>query len=145
MATGASGETIQECHGHDNAVAAPYVLTVDNATAQDGDWLTRIRGVHPWTGKRVAYFGDSITDPRNKGSRRKYWGFLQEWLGITPWVYAVSGRQWDDIHRQADKLYTEHGDSADAILIFMGTNDYNNGVPLGEWYEVKKEQVMYGH
>ena len=145
MATGASGETIQECHGHDNAVAAPYVLTVDNATAQDGDWLTRIRGVHPWTGKRVAYFGDSITDPRNKGSRRKYWGFLQEWLGITPWVYAVSGRQWDDIPRQADKLYTEHGDSADAILIFMGTNDYNNGVPLGEWYEVKKEQVMYGH
>ena len=21
---------------------------------------------HPWQGKRVAYFGDSITDPRNK-------------------------------------------------------------------------------
>ena len=23
--------------------------------------------VHPWQGKRVAYFGDSITDPRNSG------------------------------------------------------------------------------
>lgn len=23
---------------------------------------------HPWKGKRVAYFGDSITDPRNNGS-----------------------------------------------------------------------------
>ena len=27
----------------------------------------------------------------------------------------------------------------------MGTNDYNNGVPIGEWYEVKDEEVMYGH
>ena len=60
--------------------------------------------VHPWMQKRVAYFGDSITDPRNSGSKVKYWNFLQEWLGITPYVYAVSGRQWNDIPRQADKL-----------------------------------------
>lgn len=100
---------------------------------------------HPWSQKRVAYFGDSITDPRNSGSKLKYWHFLEDWLGITPYVYAVSGRQWDDIPRQADKLQAEHGDSVDAIVIFIGTNDYNNGVPMGEWYEVKKEQVVYGH
>ncbi len=100
---------------------------------------------HPWMQKRVAYFGDSITDPRNNGSKLKYWNFLQEWLGITPYVYAVSGRQWNDIPRQADLLQKEHGDSVDAILIFIGTNDYNNGVPIGEWYDVKQEQVMYGH
>jgi lysophospholipase L1-like esterase len=100
---------------------------------------------HPWQGKRVAYFGDSITDPRNSGSKKKYWNFLQEWLGITPYVYAVSGRQWNDITRQADKLKEEHGDSVDAILIFIGTNDYNNGVPIGQWYDEKEEQVMYGH
>ena len=101
--------------------------------------------VHPWMQKRVAYFGDSITDPRNSGSKKKYWNFLQEWLGITPNVYAVSGRQWNDITRQADKLKEEHGDSVDAILIFIGTNDYNNGVPIGQWYDEKEEQVMYGH
>ena len=39
---------------------------------------------HPWKGKKVAYFGDSITDPRTKASNTKYWGFLQEWLQITP-------------------------------------------------------------
>ena len=100
---------------------------------------------HPWQGKRVAYFGDSITDPRNSGSKKKYWNFLQDWLGITPYVYAVSGRQWDDIPRQADLLQAEHGDSVDAILIFIGTNDYNNGIPIGEWYEERDEQVMYGH
>jgi len=26
---------------------------------------------HPWQGKRVAYLGDSITDPRNNGSKKK--------------------------------------------------------------------------
>jgi len=52
---------------------------------------------HPWKGKKVAYFGDSITDPNIKASKVKYWGFLQDWLGITPYVYGVSGRQWNDI------------------------------------------------
>ena len=100
---------------------------------------------HPWQGKKVAYFGDSITDPRNKASKKKYWTCLQEWLGITPYVYAVSGRQWDDIPRQAGKCYAAHGASIDDIIIFIGTNDYNNGVKIGEWYDEKEEEVMYGH
>ena len=97
---------------------------------------------HPWQGRRVAYFGDSITDPRNKASKKKYWSFLQDWLGITPYVYAISGRQWNDIPRQADKLQAEHGDDFDAILIFIGTNDYNAGVPVGQWYTESDEQVV---
>ena len=39
-------------------------------------------GVHPWQGKRVAYFGDSITDPRNKAAKKKYWTFLQARLSL---------------------------------------------------------------
>lgn len=97
---------------------------------------------HPWSGKRVAYFGDSITDPKNNGSKKKYWNFLQDWLGITPYVYGVSGRQWNDIPRQADKLQAEHGDDFDAIIIFMGTNDFNNAVPIGEWSTEKPEKVL---
>lgn len=96
---------------------------------------------HPWKGKRVAYFGDSITDPRNNGSKKKYWGFLEDMLGITPYVYGVSGREWNDIPRQADKLKEEHGDDFDAILILMGTNDYNHGVPIGEWYTETLDSV----
>ena len=99
---------------------------------------------HQWKGKRVAYFGDSITDPRNSGSKKKYWGFLEDWLGITPYVYGVSGRMWNDVPRQAQKLQEEHGDSVDAILIFMGTNDYNTGIPIGEWFTERPEQVMAG-
>lgn len=100
---------------------------------------------HPWLGKKVAYLGDSITDPRNGASDEKYWSWLRQWLSITPYVYAVSGRQWNDIPRQADKLKTEHGDDFDAIIIFMGTNDYNNAVPIGKWYDEKLETVEYGH
>lgn len=100
---------------------------------------------HPWEGKRVAFLGDSITDPRNKAANQKYWYWLQEWLGITPYVYAVSGRQWDDVPRQAGLLKSEHGQDVDAILIFMGTNDYNNAVPIGEWYTEQMDNVEYGH
>lgn len=100
---------------------------------------------HPWAGRKVAYLGDSITDPRNTAASRKYWTWLQEWLGITPYVYAVSGRQWNDIPRQAGQLHAEHGEDFDAIIILMGTNDYNNAVPLGRWYDESAEDVVYGH
>lgn len=100
---------------------------------------------HPWQGKRVAYFGDSVTDPRNNGSKKKYWGFLQDWLQVTPYVYGVSGRQWNDIPRQTAKLKEEHGQEVDAIIVFCGTNDYNNGVPIGQWWDERVSQVEYGH
>jgi len=98
--------------------------------------------IHPWQGKKVAYFGDSITDPRNKGSQKKWWNWLQEWLGIEPYVYGVSGRQWNNIPYQADQLKKQHGDDFDAILIFIGTNDFNAGVPIGEWYVETEDSVL---
>ena len=98
---------------------------------------------HPWQGKRVGYIGDSITDPNCYGDKiKKYWDFLQEWLGITPYVYGISGRQWNDVPRQAEQLKKEHGGEVDAIIVFMGTNDFNAGVPIGEWFTETEEQVM---
>lgn len=97
---------------------------------------------HPWKGRKVAYLGDSITDPKNSGSKKKYWGFLEELLGITPYVYGKSGRQWDDIPRQTRQLQQEHGDDVDAIMIFMGTNDYNNAVPIGKWFDETEDSVV---
>lgn len=98
---------------------------------------------HPWQGKKVGYIGDSITDPNCRGNKiKKYWDFLQEWLGITPYVYGVSGRQWNDVPRQAERLKKEHGGEVDAIIVLMGTNDFNSGVPIGEWFTETEEQVM---
>ena len=99
-------------------------LSMSAQTNQDSSTLLGKDGgglfIHPWAGKRVAYLGDSITDPKVKAAKKKYWEWLEEWLGITPWVYAISGRQWNDIPRQAKQLHEEHGDSVDAILIFIG-------------------------
>jgi lysophospholipase L1-like esterase len=96
---------------------------------------------HPWAGAKVAYLGDSITDAGVLKEDTHYWGFLQQWLDIEPLVYGRSGHQWHQIAGQADKLMAEHGDDFDAIMIFVGTNDYNAGVPIGEWFTEEKVTV----
>ncbi|MDR0987878.1 MAG: SGNH/GDSL hydrolase family protein [Prevotellaceae bacterium] len=100
-----------------------------------------VAATHPWSGLKIGYLGDSITDPRNGGGKiTKYWQFLQEWLGITPYVYGISGRQWNDIPRQAERLKAEHPD-IDGILVFIGTNDFNAGIPIGHWFTQQEETV----
>lgn len=103
--------------------------------------LKELRKIHPWAGKRIAYLGDSITDPHNDGSKLKYWNFLEEWLGAVPYVYGVSGHRWNDIPGQAKRLQAEHGQDFDAIVVFVGTNDYNAGVPIGQWYTEERAVV----
>ncbi|NLZ73985.1 MAG: SGNH/GDSL hydrolase family protein [Bacteroidales bacterium] len=99
--------------------------------------------LHPWYGKRIAYIGDSLTDPKNYSDKiKKYWSFLEEWLNITPYVYGISGRQWNDVPRQTELLKKEQGNDIDAILVLMGTNDFNAGIPVGEWYIERKAEVM---
>jgi len=97
---------------------------------------------HPWKAKRVAFLGDSITDPKNKSAKKHYWHYLQEWFGITPFVFAVSGRQWNDIPKQATQLKEKCGDDIDGIIIFIGTNDYNAGIPIGEWFTTDSAEVL---
>ena len=72
---------------------------------------------HPWYGKKVGYIGDSITDPNCYGDNiKKYWDFLKEWLDITPYVYGVSGRQWNDVPRQPEQLKKEPDFTQTAIF-----------------------------
>ena len=89
-----------------------------------------------WRGVRVAYLGDSITDKRQveKGQNETYWSYLEGILGTISYVYGISGHQWSQIPGQTEKLIAEHGQDVDVIMIFVGTNDYNANVPLGEWF-----------
>jgi len=116
------------------------MLGCTGALAQD------VTFTHPWAGKRVALFGDSITDPglgRDAGFKM-YWAYLRDWLGLDIYNYAVSGREWNDIPRQLHALQEEHGNAVDAIIILMGTNDFNMGIPTGEWFTEKEEYVLAG-
>lgn len=122
------------------AVALLLCVTFNDADAS-GRKKKDFSVEHPWAGAKVAYLGDSITDPGVLKEDTHYWGFLQQWLDIEPLVYGRSGHQWHQIAGQADKLNAEHGDDFDAIMIFVGTNDYNAGVPIGEWFTEEKVTV----
>lgn len=95
-----------------------------------------------WKGKRVVFLGDSITDARHVGCTKNYWGFLEDYLGIIPCVYGINGHQMDQIPGQMDKAKAELGDGFDAIFIFCGTNDFNDSVPVGEWFSEKEDSVV---
>lgn len=101
--------------------------------------------IHPWAGKKVGFIGDSITDPNNKAASKKYWSILADRLRITPYVYAVSGKEWNDVPRQVNSLRDQHGNDVDAIIIFMGTNDYNSAIPIGRWYDETVEETEYAN
>lgn len=96
-----------------------------------------------WNGARVAFLGDSITDARQIGTTNDvYWHMLETILGIKPYVYGISGHRMNQIIGQGERLELEHGQDLDAIIVFIGTNDYNGSVPLGEWYSYSYEKTL---
>ena len=97
---------------------------------------------HPWAGKRIAYIGDSVSDPNLKREDMKhYWKLLEEWLGTQTINYSVSGFTLSNGLGSVDKLYKEHGQELDAIMVFLGTNDYNAGVPMGQFFLEEEVEV----
>jgi len=95
-----------------------------------------------WNEIRVAYLGDSMTQKPGDGSI-VYWEYLETLLGVKPFVYGISGHQWDDIYDQAVKLKNDRGSDIDAIFIFAGTNDYNDNVPLGKFFTETVKQTNH--
>lgn len=93
----------------------------------------------PWKGKKVAVFGDSISDKDLKGWKH-WWAQLAEMTGIEPFVYAKNGWQWNGLPKQVDAMAAENV-RPDAILVFLGTNDFNANVQLGQWWFVVSEKV----
>ena len=97
--------------------------------------------MNQWQGRKVAFLGDSITDKCHVGTTKNYWQFLEEYLGIQPLVYGINGDQWIGLQAQAEKLKAEHGSDVDAIIVFVGTNDFNGSVPIGEWWSFREEEA----
>ncbi len=93
-----------------------------------------------WNGAKVAFFGDSITDAAQLQFQDIYWHQLADILGIQPYCYGINGNQTVQIIDQAHKLMEEHGQDVDAIMIFIGTNDFNSSIPPGEWF---REEASY--
>lgn len=126
------------------AVLAAGTLATGEILAQEKAGVseqTSADTTHPWYGARVGIIGDSISDPKVANGPEKYYWFMQKEIGIVPCVVAQNGQQWNEVLPQAERLKSEYGDDIDAILILMGTNDFNAGVPVGEWFTEERVSV----
>lgn len=94
-----------------------------------------------WQGLKVGVLGDSITEPTQQ--QPTYWRYLADWLDWDVRVYGVSGHSWSHISGQTDRLAAEMSNEVDAVIIFVGTNDYAGGRPLGKWYDESEGLVNW--
>ena len=97
-------------------------------------------GIEAWRGRRVAFIGDSITE--GVGSDKAYHQYLSEWLGIEALKYGVNGAQTDFMLDLARRLEKEHPE-VDAVFVFGGTNDFNHGLPMGEFFTTRYDTVNH--
>lgn len=110
------------------------------------DWLSNLYadstpGDQMWSGKKVAILGDSMSDPRNAATKKRFYDYLAESIGIEPIPYAVSGYKWKDLVNKAQQMKQEHPDDIDAIFIWAGTNDFNGSIPMGKFYDETSGKV----
>lgn len=94
-----------------------------------------------WNGARVGILGDSITDGNQLKTQDVYWHQLIDILGIEPYCYGINGHQTCQIQGQAEKLLADHGQEVDAVLIFIGTNDFNSSIQPGVWFREETVEV----
>lgn len=94
-----------------------------------------------WGGKKIIILGDSISDKGRVGTDRCWWEYLEELLGLEAESYALNGSETDGVLSQAVRVYNENGQDFDGIIVFVGTNDFNSSLPVGEWYSVSEAEV----
>ena len=94
-----------------------------------------------WRGRKVAFLGDSIS--AGVGTKKGYWKFVEETLGVEQHVYAVSGHRWSDMMARIADMQKELGSDIDAIVVFIGTNDFGSGVPVGEWWTTNAIDTVF--
>lgn len=99
-----------------------------------------------WNGKKIAFLGDSITEGVGVNQGECFWNYLEEKIGCISYSFGKSGELVRGLLPQVDAMVNECGEDIDAIVIFAGTNDYNGGLPIGEWYTPPVDQkVIVGY
>jgi lysophospholipase L1-like esterase len=116
------------------------VNCVENDYFKREERKTRV-GIEAWKGMKVAFLGDSITDPAHIACTKNYWNFMIDDLKLDAKVYGVSGCTWKGLPDQINRIHESMDVDLDAIFVFLGTNDYNAGVPLGEFYDYRDEET----
>jgi len=92
-----------------------------------------------WIGAKVAFLGDSITDPRHIGTAYNYWQYLGDWLNLQYTSFGMNGALFSEMTAQLDEAEAKYGDELEAIFLFAGTNDFNGNVPIGEFFTYEEK------
>lgn len=99
-----------------------------------------------WTGKRVNFLGDSITDPNQNHTTTYYYDFLntEKQFSVVR-KYGVSGSSLSNA--SGDCFVTRYpamDSGADLVVVFGGINDYySNRAPLGTFTD-RGASTLYG-
>lgn len=94
-----------------------------------------------WKGKKVAFIGGPCVDWEHVDGATKYWGHLSKMLGLDAYAYGVGGSCLDGALTQAKRVMLDFHWYVDALVIWVGDNDFNCNVPRGEWH-VAVEDLM---
>ena len=88
---------------------------------------------------RICFLGDSITD--GVGTTKRYIEYIAERTGAKTYGFGVNGAQSTDLFSQLERLDKCVGENFDILFVLIGTNDFNSGVSLGEFFTEHIEEV----
>lgn len=91
------------------------------------------------SGEKLCFLGDSITE--GVVTAKRYFDYIAEETGAITLGFGVNGAQTIELFSQIEKMRNETGDCFDTLFIMIGTNDYNAGVPLGEFFTEHEESI----
>lgn len=89
---------------------------------------------------KICFLGDSITF--GAGTTRRYFDIISDLTGAETRGYGIDGAQSDMLFDEIKSLEADAGDDFDILCVLIGTNDFNGGVPLGEFFTEKTETVV---
>ena len=88
---------------------------------------------------RICFLGDSITD--GIGTDKRYIEYIAEATGAKTYGFGVNGAQSADLFSQLENMKKAVGNDFDILFVLIGTNDFNGGVALGEFFTEHTENV----
>lgn len=89
---------------------------------------------------RLCFLGDSITE--GVATDKRYIEYIAEETGAQTYGFGVNGATSCGLFSQLETMCKEVGDDFDVLFVCIGTNDFNEGVPLGEFFTEHAENIV---
>ena len=89
---------------------------------------------------RICFLGDSITF--GAGTTKRYFEYIAEKTGAEVHGFGIDGASTVHLFTELQRMEREVGDNFDILCVLIGTNDFNGGVPVGEFFTETAERVV---